>query len=136
MTRGPLDLLGTWAFDREIDDRHTGIPAVVVGELRLAAEPDGRVSWHESGTMTRDGTQVPVTRTLFLQSRDDGWMVTFDHGGDFHPWRPGESVDHPCGRDLYCGVVDTDGSGDWAVVWEVSGPSKDYTMVTRLRSHR
>ncbi len=137
MTASPLDLVGCWTLERTIDDRHTGVPCLVHGTLELTEEPDGRMRWHESGTMVREGQHVPVVRTLFVAPRADGWMVTFEDGREFHPWRPAETVEHPCGRDLYRGFLDLEtrrgpDRGSWSITWTVIGPAKDYTMVTRL----
>ena len=62
-------------------------------------------------------------------------MVTFADGRDFHPWRPGEVVEHPCNADLYRGLVHlpTTGSRGWSVMWECTGPDKDYSMTTLVR---
>lgn len=79
------------------------------------------------------------------------WRVTFEDGRDFHPWtaRP---VEHACGHDLYEGHVETkpatglprtttapaggrtttDAGTDagWTIRWRVTGPAKDYTMLS------
>ena len=77
-------------------------------------------------------TREDVRRALWLERVDrDGWWVRFEDGTDFHPWSPGETVTHPCSPDTYVGLVD--GAGDtWAIRWDVTGPSKDYTMTTEL----
>lgn len=128
----PRDLLGTWTLARTIDDRLAGEQLTVDGETVLTDEPDGRVRWAESGTLHRRGADLPVTRVLFVEPRDDGWFVTFDDGRDFHPWSPDERVVHPCGADTYAGRVTPVDDDHWAVEWQVSGPAKDYTMVSDL----
>ena len=127
----PRDLAGTWHFDREVDDR-LGPARHVTGTTELIAEDDGRVRWSETGTMTWDGGETPVFRNLFVEQRPDGWWVTFEDGRDFHPWSVGQSVVHPCGADTYEGRIDVAATGAWTVVWDVTGPAKDYTMTTHL----
>jgi hypothetical protein len=136
---GPLDLLGRWTLERTIEDRREDETLHVTGTTTLTAESPDRVCWSEEGTLVRaGGARVPVTRTLYVVRRDDGWWVTFEDGRDFHPWRPGATVDHPCAPDHYRGRVDVpaDPALGWTVTWEVSGPHKDYTMRTVLRPGR
>lgn len=128
-------MLGVWSMARTIDDRHGDEQSTVDGTSELVLEDDGRIRWSERGTLHRRAGDIPVSRTLFLEPREDGWWVTFDDGRDFHPWRPGEKVVHPCSPDTYTGSVDIIGPDTWTVRWQVSGPAKDYTMVTILTRH-
>lgn len=134
----PVQLLGRWLLARDVDDR-LGPPRTVTGTLGLTRVDDDRIAWHEAGTMTWQGQTAEVTRDLLLSRRDrDGWTVCFADGRDFHAWRPGERVHHPCGSDDYRGLVEVvvrDGVGavtEWTVRWDVLGPAKNYTMTTRL----
>lgn len=148
----PRTLLGEWAFERSIDDRAEGDAKTVDGTITLSrcgGERSGgaRIRWFEQGTLHIGGQDLPVTRTLFIVPRGAGWFVVFEDGHDFHPWTTGERVEHPCGADMYVGRIDM-GSGAtdaarlpdavptvpavWTVRWDVSGPHKDYTMVTCL----
>ena len=131
MSPDPLVLLGSWSFERVIDDR-LGPTRQVAGTTELTRQDDGRVRWSETGTMTWDGGATEVFRTLFVEARDDGWWVTFDDGRDFHPWSIDQQVVHPCGADTYTGRITMDEPQAWTIVWTVSGPAKDYTMTTRL----
>ncbi|MBL0885781.1 DUF6314 family protein [Myceligenerans indicum] len=146
----PARLLGTWDFRREVHDRLTGTDYAATGEATFTAEGAGRVRWAENGTLRWADRSTPVTRTLFLTPRRPGaappgsataapgWWVTFEDGRDFHPWtaRP---VEHVCGRDLYRGSVEpaspTGAPHAWTVRWHVTGPAKDYTMVSRYSAH-
>ena len=81
---------------------------------------------------------MPVSRTLFVDRGDDGWFVHFSDGRPFHPWAIGETVTHPCAPDTYTGRID--GTGDpvtrWDVVWQATGPEKDYLMTTTHTERR
>ncbi|QCX28140.1 DUF6314 family protein [Nocardioides jishulii] len=140
--RDPRTLLGPWVFERVITDRLADEVIEVSGTLTLSEEQGGRVRWAEAGVMRRGSAQLEVFRTLFVVEREDGWLVTFDDGRDFHPWSPGAEVVHLCGEDTYAGLVEATGLGEpaggagrrWQVTWRVSGPRKDYLMVTRLTS--
>lgn len=128
----PTDLLGRWRLDRDIDDRAAAEQHRVEGVLTLELVAPGRVRWAETGRWRRPTGDVDVRRELWLVDEPDvGWWVRFDDDRDFHPWSPGEPVVHPCAPDTYRGVV-TGTAEAWTVVWEVSGPRKDYTMTTRL----
>lgn len=130
-------------------DHRDGTVYVATGEATFTPEPDGRIRWAEHGTLRWADQATPVTRTLFLLRDRPGhagphldpaeshWRVTFQDGRDFHPWtaRP---VEHPCGPDLYTGHVEMPehsdhipAPADWTVRWRVTGPEKDYTMVSR-----
>ena len=131
-TTDPRELLGEWEFDRVVDDHLADERIGVVGTAEFTLEDDGAVRWAEQGTMTRAGAEIPISRVLFLRERDEGWVVTFDDGRDFHPWQPGAQVEHPCGRDTYRGFVQFAGPQEWSVRWHATGPEKDYEMLTRL----
>lgn len=156
----PLDLPGTWTFERRVQDRR-GADFTVAGTAEFTVLVDGRIRWHESGTMTLNGEDHPVHRTLFLAPLSgtgsdsfaaSDWKVTFEDGRFFHPW-PAEdagagqsgrdtgekptlasakTVVHVCTPDLYRGeFLDVVPHEKWTLVWNVSGPRKDYTMRTR-----
>ena len=132
MGTSPIDLIGTWRLERTIDDLLAGETSTVSGQTELSVDPDGRVRWYESGTLTHHGSDLPVFRTLFVEPRPTGWFVTFEDGREFHPWQPGDDVVHPCGDDTYSGHIDLIGPEAWTVTWHSRGPAKDYTMVSRL----
>lgn len=137
--RDPRTVLGEWVFERVVSDRLADEVIEVGGNVTFTEERPvdsaGRIRWAEQGVMRRRGAEIPVTRTLFLVERAGEWHVTFEDGRDFHPWSPGAEVVHLCGADTYAGLVEPDPrhEGRWQVTWQVSGPRKDYTMVTRLR---
>lgn len=137
MAAGGLDdpqvLLGTWEFHRVIDDHRSAERSTVDGRAKLSTE-EQRIRWSETGTLSWRGQEIPVSRVLYLERRDDGWFVTFEDGRDFHPWAPGESVEHLCGADVYRGqIADRAQAGRWSIAWSVTGPTKDYRMTTMLR---
>lgn len=128
----PHALLGTWRFERVVDDRRAAEVLHVSGSTTLVAE-GASVRWAEEGVMRRGDLELPVSRVLHLVPAADGWAVTFEDGRDFHPWAPGEEVVHLCGADAYRGRIEVTERDGWTVTWWVTGPTKDYEMVTRLR---
>ena len=116
----PATLLGAWSLARVIDDRQAGVESRVDGRLLLTQVEPRRIQWEESGRWHQPTGDVDVRRALWLE-RVEGESS----------WSPGEAVTHPCSPDTYVGLVD--GAGDtWAIRWDVTGPSKDYTMTTEL----
>jgi hypothetical protein len=126
----PRALLGTWHLSRMIEDRREA-DSTLTGALELTEDEPGLVRWEERATWHRAGGDVEVTRRLSLVLVDDAWWVRFEDGRAFHPWAPGEQVVHDCAPDNYRGLV-SGTTERWTVVWEVSGPQKDYTMTTVL----
>jgi hypothetical protein len=124
------ELLGRWQLRRRVADRRTGQQGTVAGDLVVAAAGDS-LRWQESGVLRWGGAERPVTRTYLLRERADGWWVLFADGREFHPWRPGEWVTHPCRADLYTGLVTVD-SDRIRTCWDVRGPGKDQRLVTRF----
>lgn len=127
----PCVLVGAWRLARVIDDRLLGEVSHVEGELELNLAGADRLLWEERAIWHRHCADVAVRRGLHLERTDDGWWVRFEDGRDFHPWQPGEQVVHDCAPDTYRGTVTGTADG-WSVVWEATGPEKDYRMTTQL----
>ncbi|MBW8172640.1 hypothetical protein K0651_06195 [Ornithinimicrobium sp. Arc0846-15] len=134
----PLRLLGDWTFERIVVDQAANIRGTVVGTMSLQQHPDGHVDWREIGVLLWNGQQHDIHRELRIVPGEEGaWEVTFDDGRPFHPWLPGEFVDHPCRADRYQGSIDIDSDQDpitqWFVSWTVRGPQKDHRYETKIR---
>jgi hypothetical protein len=127
----PTDLLGVWQLKRRLVDRHEGKFGYVSGWLELTFV-GGVVHWLELGELAWGGQVYEVTRELHIVRDGDGWEVRFTDGRPFHAWRPGAVVDHPCGADLYRGLVVVDPNRTrLRVLWDVTGPSKNQRIITR-----
>jgi hypothetical protein len=129
----PATLLGEWQLARTIHDRLSGQQSRIDGTLALEAVSPHRIRWEEQGHWHQPTGDVAVRRGLWLVRDVDSadWWVRFEDERPFHPWTPGELVVHPCDPDTYRGVVS--GTPDrWTVEWDVTGPVKDYRMVTEL----
>jgi hypothetical protein len=127
----PTDLLGVWQLQRRLVDRRAGIHGQVSGWLELTLV-GSVVHWLELGELEWDGAVYEVTRELHIVPHAGGWDVRFTDGRGFHPWRPGELVEHPCRDDVYRGIVDVDPARTrLRVLWDVTGPGKDQRISTR-----
>ena len=125
----PTELLGRWQLERRVLDRLAGMHGRMTGTLDLV--PDGAdVRWLERGTFSYAGRAFHSTRELLIRRRADGWFVHFVDGREFHPWRPGAPVVHPCRADVYRGVVDARPEL-LRTLWDVHGPNKDQRLITR-----
>jgi hypothetical protein len=61
------------------------------------------------------------------------WRVEFDDGRSFHDWQVGMPLLHLCAADTYRGLVTATDADSWQITWNVSGPTKEYAMVTEYR---
>jgi hypothetical protein len=59
--------------------------------------------------------------------------MTFADGSPFHPWVVNEPVVHPCAADTYRGEVTVVGPDELLITWDVTGPTKNQLIVSRLR---
>jgi Family of unknown function (DUF6314) len=130
VTADPWDLIGRWTLARRVADRLTGQQGTVRGTLSISSDGDG-LRWDESGVLAWGGQEHPVARAYLLRERGDGWWVEFVDGREFHPWRPGVAVTHPCRADVYTGLVTVDGPR-MRTCWDVRGPGKEQRLVTRF----
>lgn len=129
----PTDLLGVWQLERRLVDRRAGGFGRVTGWLELTLV-GSVVHWLELGDLRWGGSVYEVTRELHIVPDGDGWEVRFTDGRPFHPWRPGETVEHPCAADLYRGLIRVDPERTrMRVLWDVTGPDKQQRIVTRCR---
>lgn len=139
-TEDPTKLIGRWSFEREIEDLRSGDRSSASGSCELVPENADLILWLERARLRHAGQEFPASRDLRVERDRDGWHVKFDDGRYFHPWLTDETVAHPCGPDLYEGVIDlgeaTDSISSWWVTWRVRGPRKDLLIRTRLNRAR
>ena len=129
-----LDFAGPWRVTRRIDDRLSGRPGRFEGTARLT--PDGKgLRYREEGSLTLgDGPALAAHRDYLWLPDGDGIAVRFADGRPFHRFRPSgraSGTDHPCGRDLYRVTYDLTAWPAWTAEWTVTGPAKNYAMLTR-----
>lgn len=126
----PRLLVRRWRLQRVVEDHRTGERHAIDGTLEISEQGE-RLRWEESLVWRRPDGDVDVRRGLWLVQVDDAWWVRFEDGRDFHPWAPGEAVEHPCAPDTYRGLVEGT-PRRWTVRWSARGPAKDYDMTSVL----
>lgn len=126
------DFLGTWRVERSIEDR-LGPPGRFEGLARLLPEGDG-LRYREEGRLTLgDGPAMAAHRDYLWRGAGDRIEVAFADGRPFHAFLPAgraPGTDHPCGRDLYRVTYDLTAWPRWTAEWTVTGPAKDYRMLS------
>jgi hypothetical protein len=129
-------LTGAWRIARTVKDARNGQDGGFDGTAIFTPLPDGGLLLTESGTMRLGGYTGPAEQTYrYAFPEDPGRAEVFRHDGTpFHDLDladgTAEAVHH-CGADLYRGTFRVLGPDEWVVEWAVSGPRKDYHMVTR-----
>jgi Family of unknown function (DUF6314) len=128
------DFAGHWHFRRRIAALG-GIEMVrVEGVIEFAADTHGLVA-EERGALRLAGTAAPMAagrRTLWRPAEGE-IAVCFADGRPFHrfdPAAPQPQASHDCPPDRYEVAYDFRAFPLWAARWRVSGPKKQYLMVT------
>lgn len=133
---------GSWRFDRELTEgpavHHVNGTAEFVETTTTINESLYSLDFLESGELLLSGSDatVPVERRLTHHATIDDIDVRFAHGGHYLTLdlAGGECVaTHPCAADTYLITVTIDGPDAWTERWRVTGPTKNYSAVTRYR---
>lgn len=134
---GRDDFAGSWILSRQIVDRHGGQDGRMDGRMVLAPQGDDMLQYAEMGEMRLDnGPVLQASRSYLWRFAIDRVVVTFADGAAFHSFVPkgqAAGTDHPCGDDFYRVAYDFTPWPHWTATWDVSGPRKDYTSVSRYQ---
>ena len=121
------DFMGSaWRVSRQI--KHAdGTDATFSGQATWRAAPGGAI-YEEVGTLCTGCAQVEAHQVHLW----DGQLnVHFQDGRFFHAVPPrGGPVHHECPPDTYVGLYDFAAEDAFTLRWRVTGPRKDYTMLT------
>jgi hypothetical protein len=133
---GLTDFLGRWRLDRTIETFDESPSGVLSGEAVLRDLMD-HVIYEETGRLTLDFGQNLETerRYQWLQGKAGRIDVKFADGRCFHTislTRDGEAT-HDCPPDLYKVRYDFGAWPYWSSEWRVTGPRKDYRMLSHYR---
>ena len=132
--------VGQWRIGRDIEDVAAGRTGCFEGEATF--EPvAGGLDYRETGRLTLQGA-VPMTASRRYLWRDAGSgtiEVLFEDGRFFHridAEEPAPGAVHRCDPDLYRVRYDFRGWPRWQAEWRVTGPRKDYAMISRYAPAR
>ncbi len=129
------DFAGRWSVIRTIADAYGAQAGRFAGEAVLTPEGESGLVYVEEGVLRMaDGPSMTATRTYLWAFDEGGVAVQFADGRAFHRFAPGEAAveaEHLCAADVYQVTYDFSAWPDWQVRWQVSGPRKDYTMLSR-----
>lgn len=131
-------LEGRWALDRQIDPAGR-----FYGEAQFSLHGDKEsLLFREDGVLEQDGRQIPGYREFFYRLADDRIEIDFAE-----PHRRGQPyvalsfvregnllvarADHHCAPDSYRHEMRWENSDRFMTDIRVSGPAKDYRLLTR-----
>jgi hypothetical protein len=126
---------GNWRLDRVIlgaDGAETGR---LVGTARFVTR-DGGYDYAEDGTLTLPGAPpMPATRASRWDLVEGRVVVAFPDGRPFHAFARAAAAEavHLCDPDIYRVAYDFRDWPVWRADWRVTGPRKDYRMVSVYR---
>ncbi|WP_282181303.1 DUF6314 family protein [Aliiroseovarius marinus] len=130
------DFQGEWRIEREIVEAG-GATHRLTGTAQFSPDPEGLL-YREDGVLVTDtGASFAASRVYHWREASSGRVqVLFEDGRDFHTFdlsegRPEDQ--HWCDPDQYRVSYDFSAWPNWQSVWTVSGPRKDYRMVTRYQ---
>jgi len=130
---GLAGFAGLWALSRRIEDARAGQVSVLEGTARFAGDGAG-LTCDEAGTLHVPG-QPPMaaTRRYLWRETGGGIAVLFADGRAFHRFDPAGGAPgdtHHCRPDTYVVTYDFTRWPRWRARWRVTGPGKDYVMVS------
>jgi hypothetical protein len=128
------DFAGRWTVQRRIDDRHAGQQLRFEGEVQIGPEAD-HWRYQETGALILpNGTRLTADRAYLWRAQGDNIAVYFEDDRFFHAFAPEGKPEaaHWCDPDQYNARYDFSDWPNWRAEWTVTGPRKDYTMVSEF----
>lgn len=130
------DFIGLWAVSRRIVQAD-GPEASFAGQARFTPQAGG-LRYHETGVLTLAGERPMQAERVYLwQAEGAQIVVRFEDGRDFHRFSPADpQAAHWCDPDDYRVCYDFGHWPAWQAEWRVTGPRKDYVMISEYsRGH-
>ncbi|TPE53578.1 DUF6314 family protein [Amaricoccus solimangrovi] len=127
---------GGWRLARRIEDARAGASGRFEGAARFTAVPGGLSYVEEGRLILGEGRPMRASRRYFWRPAGASIEVDFSDGRFFHAFatdadRP--EAEHWCDPDRYRVRYDFSAWPEWRAEWRVSGPRKDYAMVSTYR---
>ena len=131
------DFAGDWGVTRRIADRAGAQCLRFAGIARFVPEADG-LAYEERGWLRLPGLPPMEAHRRYRWRADGGLIVVvLGVGRPFHAFDPeAPEALHLCAPDTYRVAYRFARWPRWTAVWTVTGPRKDYTMLSRFRPIR
>ena len=127
------DFRGTWQIRRTVLDRRLAAEGSFEGLAWFTAEESWTL-YEERGQLSFPGQpSMTATRRYRWTNGDEGEIVVkFEDGRPFHSFQLSgtAAATHLCDPDTYTVSYDFRRWPVWSATWEVSGPRKDYRMIS------
>jgi hypothetical protein len=129
---------GLWEMTRAIEDVRAGETGSLTGVAQFAPAAGGGLLYSETGSLSLGGRPAVEATRRYLW-RDGGAAaieVLFEDKRFFHRFYADEARPaalHDCPPDRYRVRYDFSRWPRWTAEWRVTGPRKDYGMVTEYR---
>jgi len=127
------DFEGRWHLARRVEDHRAGLTGRLDGTATWSRRDPATLEQTETGLL-HYGSAPPMqaTRRYLWRADGQGIAVFFDDGRPFHSFRPQiPTARHHCPPDLYDVTYDLSGWPRWTATWQVTGPRKHATIVSR-----
>lgn len=129
--------VGQWRIDRDIEDTSDGRTGRFAGRASFTPTPEGLAYREEGRFRMGDGPEMAATRDYLWRDGGAGAIeVLFGDGRFFHRFLPDEDDpgdEHHCPPDTYHVRYDFRRWPRWQAAWRVTGPRKDYALLSRFR---
>lgn len=128
---------GEWRIERTIEDALLVRSGVFTGRAVFTSMSDG-LAYHEEGELQLgDSLRCTASRRyIWREAGGNAIELRFSDGRFFHRFTSGEpapSAAHDCPPDSYRVRYDFRAWPVWTAAWRVTGPRKDYAMVSAFR---
>ena len=120
---------GKWQIRRRIEDALSGQEGRFSGIAQFERDDLG-LRYSERGVLEMGGVSMEAERAYSWRSGANGIEVYFDDGRFFHRIDESSEAAHWCDPDQYDVIYEFAGWPKWSAQWRVSGPRKDYVMVS------
>lgn len=128
------DFEGDWRLDRVIEDSRAGVTGHLTGQACWRPGQGGLILTETGELRYGEGAPMRAARRYLWRSEAGGVAVYFEDGRPFH-WFSADApaAHHDCPPDDYRVAYRFDDWPNWTATWDVTGPRKEYRMVSRYR---
>lgn len=126
------DIIGEWIIRRNIEDKLNKRNFILNGKAIFTTE-DNIFYYKETGVIKSDNFESKAHQDYTWIIKPNGWKINFSDGSHFHDLElenNKQEVYHNCGNDIYRGRFKLNIPKEYEVIWNVSGPHKNYISHT------